>query len=323
MKEAAHILVLGASGSIGRAVMTAIAATPGLDAVAGLHRRAETSGASRSVRADATDAAQLSRALDGATHVINAAGGAPATLRATVTALCKAARTRPDLRLVHISSMAVYGAATGLVAEAAPLFAETAYAAAKIAGEAEVMTRTASGLPAVILRPGIVYGPGSAQWTGRFARLLHQRRLGDLGAAGDGFCNLIHERDVAAACIAACLTPEADGLAFNLASAAPPTWNEYLASFARALRATPVKRITARQLRVETGVLAPILAGLRAAAPRSLRRRIPDPITPSLLRAFAQRIRLDPARADTILRFPRTQDAVGIAELGRMLAEAA
>ena len=45
----------------------------------------------------------------------------------------------------------------------------------------------AGGLDAAILRPALVYGRGSALWSERVARLLRAGRLGDLGAAGDGF----------------------------------------------------------------------------------------------------------------------------------------
>ncbi len=311
--------MLGASGSIGRAVLAAIAADPRLVAIAGLRRPSAARPAGVAVRqtriADALDHAQLTRALRGVTHVINAVGGPPATLRAATANLCAAARAHPGTRLVHISSMAVYGAATGLVAEDAPLMALSAYAAAKIASEAEVMNHASAGHPAVILRPGIVYGPGSTQWTVRIGRLLAQRRLGDLGPAGDGWCNLIHERDVAAAAIAACLVSEARGLAFNIATLTPPTWNDYLVAFARAVGATPVHRISPRRLALESRLAAPVLHAAHRLAAHTGLPRVPDPIPRSLLRLFAQRIRLNPARADHLLRFARTPDAAGIAAL--------
>jgi nucleoside-diphosphate-sugar epimerase len=266
------------------------------------------------VQVDAADPLQTRRAMEGMDFVINAVGGAPARLRAVTASVCRATAAT-GARMVHISSMAVYGGATGLVAETAPLFAETAYAAAKISCEAEMAGFVARGMEGVILRPGVVYGPGSVQWTQRIGRLLRAGRLGDLGAAGEGFCNLLHERDLAAAAIAACLRPEAAGGIFNLASPAPPTWNDYFVALARALGATPVRRIGKRRLAFEAGVLAPALAlGGRLAA-RLGADAVPDPISPRLLQLFGQRIRLDPSRADAVLGFARTQDAAGIAGL--------
>jgi nucleoside-diphosphate-sugar epimerase len=292
----ARILVLGARGSVGRGLMAALSAEPTLTAVAGLRRSAPFPSANIRV-ADATSVLELVAAFDGMTHVINATGGPPATLLATTTAICAAARATPGLRLVHLSSMAVYGGIEDTVDETAPLSAHTPYAAAKIAAEHEVTAQTKLGLPAVILRPGIIHGPNSAQWTARLGRLLNARRLGDLGPAGDGFCNLIHERDLAAACLAACLRDGAPGLAFNLGMPDPPTWNEYLVALARAIGAIPVQRIPRRQLAAEARLFAPILA----AARRTFWHSAPDPIPPSLLRLFAQRIRLDVTLAQTTL----------------------
>ncbi len=75
--------------------------------------------------------------------------------------------------------MAVYGGVTGAVSESAPLLGQTPYAQAKVAAEAAAARYPRS----VIFRPGIVYGPGSRQWTERIARWLRARRVGDLGTA--------------------------------------------------------------------------------------------------------------------------------------------
>src|SRR5207237_284416 len=115
------------------------------------------------------------------------------------------------------------------------------------------------GERAVVLRPGIVYGPGSAQWSERVARWLHAGRIGDLGACGDGYCNLVHVSDVCAATLKALGTRDAAGRAYNLGSPQPPTWNEYFVEYGRALGAVPVRRISRRRLRIETKILAPPL----------------------------------------------------------------
>ena len=115
-----------------------------------------------------------------------------------------AERMTPAPRIIHLSTMSVYGSPTGLVDETAPLRGDLGpYSAAKVAAEA-----TAAAYPhAVMLRPGCVFGPGSEQWSIRIARLLLERRLGDLGAAGDGFCNLVHVGDVVMAILRASRKP--------------------------------------------------------------------------------------------------------------------
>ncbi len=300
------ILVLGAAGSVGRAIARAVAASPGWRLVEGVRRPPDVRlGEMRLV--DTTDEAQLMRAFAGVAIVVNAAGGSPPVLRRTAEAVCEAARATPGLqRVVHLSSMAVYGGATGLVAEGAPLAPLGAYAEAKADAEAAFSAYVAGGCDAVILRPGIVHGPGSAQWTQRMLRLLRAHRLGDLGAAGDGVCNLVHEDDLASACLAACVRDEARGLAINIGARQPPSWNGYLVGLARAHRAVPVRRITSRRLQAEARLFAPLLAGAAKIAGRT---RLPDPIPPSLLRLFRQDIRLDHALADRVLRFERTHEA--------------
>ena len=173
----------------------------------------------------------------------------------------------------------------------------------------------ADGGGATILRPGIVYGPGGQQWIGRIGRLLRAGRLGDLGAPGDGFCNLIYADDVGTAAIAALTKPAAAGEAFNLAEPDPPTWNDFIVDLGCAIAVPHVRRIPRRRLRIEAKLLAPplqvgkILAGRLGLRPGTL----PDPIPPSLLHAFQHRIRLDHRKADALLGFPRTPRMAALA----------
>jgi 2-alkyl-3-oxoalkanoate reductase len=173
------------------------------------------------------------------------------------------------------------------------------YSVAKI--EAETLARKYSRT--VVFRPGCVFGPGSPQWSVRIARLLLARRLGDLGAAGDGRCNLVHVADVAAAIVRALERPDTDGQVFNLSTPDPPTWNDFLIGYAKALRAVPVRRISGRQLRLETRVLAPALkiAEILGRAAKVNSRYLPPPVPPSLLRLMNQDIRLDTRRVETVL----------------------
>ena len=105
----------------------------------------------------------------------------PRTIVAATKALCDAARRNPPRRIVHLSSMAVYGGAEGLVDESPRRPPLNAYASARIECEALVQQYVADGGDAVIIRPSCVFGPGSEPWASRIARLLVSRRLGDLG----------------------------------------------------------------------------------------------------------------------------------------------
>lgn len=317
-----RVVVLGAGGFIGRRVVAALAAAGDMAPVAVLHRTPLPPGAVEWVRLDATDEPALARALEGADAVVNGIAGSAATIVAASRALYAIVGRAPrPPRVVHLSSMAVYGSATGTVDESARLRGDSgAYAAAKV--ESERLAARCGDV--VVLRPGCVYGPGSVQWSERVARWLETHRVGDLGAAGDGVCNLVYVDDVVAAVLAALRLPRGDGRAFNLGSPAPPTWNEYFLQFARALGTVPVRRISRRQLARETKLwAAPLkLAELAARLARLRRVRVPPPIPPSLLRAWGQEIRLDVRRAEQVLGVAWTPAAAGLRETAGQLRAA-
>ncbi len=230
--------------------------------------------------------------MQGVTALVNCVAGDELTLIRSTGAIIKAAQSTGTPRVIHLSSMAVYGTTEGLLSESSPPRADLGpYSEAKLDSEviAQCYPRT------VIFRPGCVFGPDSEQWTLRIARLLLAHRLGDLGPAGDGYCNLVHVDDVVLAILRALQTPASDGRVFNLSTPDPPTWNEFLIGFGTALRAVPVRRMPAWQLRLETKLLAPPLKVAEILA-RKLRlgaSRLPPPIPPSLLRLMGQEIRLD------------------------------
>lgn len=304
----ARIVVLGARGFVGRRIVAAVARA-GDTPVAVTRRFVETPGAERMV-ADATDAAALQRALEGAAGVINCVLGDRATIVANARALSIAALAT-DVPAVHFSSMAVYGSALGIVDETAELRGDTGwYAAAKADAE-----RALAGAGTTVLRPGIIYGDHSPQWGGRIARLLRAGRLGDLGAAGDGICNLVHVDDAVAAALAGLREPAARGEAFNLGSPAPPTWNEYFLAYARALGAVPLRRIPRWRLRLETLVGIPLKALEIAARKLHLRADgLPPAIVPSLLHTFGWDLRLDVSKAERLLGFHGRPWPQGLAE---------
>jgi nucleoside-diphosphate-sugar epimerase len=291
------ILVLGANGFIGRHVLSGLAAGDSRP-IAGVRRHSSRKDGCEERVVDATDAASVTAAMRGVSAVVNCVAGYERTLVASADSAAQAARSmEPSPRIIHLSTMSVYGSAEGLIPESAPLRGDLgAYSQAKVEAEA----RAGAYPRTVILRPGCVFGPESEQWTIRMARLLISRRLGDLGPAGDGICNLVDVSDVVQAVVRALDDPRTDGRAFNLATPEAPTWNEFLTRFGVALRAVPVRRISGRRLRLETKLWAPPLK-IGEILFRRLKldaRRLPPPIPPSLLRLMAQEIRLD-SRAAT------------------------
>ncbi len=321
--QRSRVLVVGANGFVGRRVAEALVREPGMQPVGVVRsRRRQPAAGIEVVYCDATDLSAMKQAMVGIDHVINCVAGNDAAMVAATNVLCDAARRTTLRRLVHLSSMAVYGCATGLVDEAcSPVAPVSGYGMAKQVCERVVHDYIADGGAAVILRPGCIYGPGSEQWTGRIARLLQAGRLGDLGADGDGTCNLTYIDDLVSAIVASLIRDEAVGETFNIAASDPPDWNFYLTQFARVLKATPVQRLSGRRLKLESKVVAPALRlmaiGIRLAR---LPMQIPDAITPSLAALFRHDIRLDVHKAAERLDCRETSLEQGLAASARWVA---
>ena len=312
-----RVLVIGGSGFVGRRIVAELAAG-GRHAVVSLSRhalRARPDESWRNLEGDCRDPAVLGSALLDVDAVVNSVMGDRSSIEEGAAQLVAAAAARPDLRIVHLSSMAVYGRNTGVVREPdAPGEGLNWYAQAKVAAEAAMQRHAAGGAPVVILRPGCIYGPGSPQWVLRIADWLRAGRLGDLGAAGDGWSNLVHVDDVAAAVIAA-LQASADRVhptnptnpthraaVYNLVPPDCPRWNRYFIDLALAIGVQPVPRLTARRLRLETLLYAPPLklaeravarAGARWPSLRAANDLLPQGMPPSLLSLFSRQIKLD------------------------------
>jgi nucleoside-diphosphate-sugar epimerase len=315
-----RILVLGASGFIGGRIVSALAGSNWAQPVAATHRSPGRFGAgAETVRLDARQADELARALEGASAVVNGVAGDDAAIIACAQSLFEAcARQARPPRIVNLSSMAAYGSSTGTVDESAPLRGDwDDYSAAK--RDVEAMARRYRDI--VHLRPGIVYGPGSPIWSGRIGRWLEQGRLGDLGEAGAGFCNLVHVDDVVLAVERALRTPGIEGEAFNLSLPEPPTWNEYFRRYAAALE-TPCPRIAPWRLQLELGVIAPPLKLAEIAAGKlRLRWQPPAPIRPWLLRLCRHPLKMDVRKAERVLGLQWTPLDPGLRATAQWLRE--
>ncbi len=248
--------------------------------------------------------------------VVNALSEDPQAIAEGAQRLFEAAKALPALRIVHLGSMVVYGAAVGVVDETSPLTAELGpYAAAKLAADA--LARACPN--AVCLRPSAEYGAGSRPWSEDLGRLLLAGRLGDLGAAGEGQCNVVHVDDVVQAIVAALRSPDAAGKVYNLSQPHALTWNAYIAGYGRALGLNPVPVISPLRWRCER-LLAPLLKVIEIIG-RKLGLRTPPLVSPSLARLFTQTIRLDSQRAERELGMVWTPLERGLAEAAAPLRE--
>ena len=310
------VLILGGSGYIGKCLMQTLADTS-LYRPMGASRKAASSRGAGWIRLDTCHEAELTAALRDFDAVVNCVAGNARSISEGSQKLVQAALSAGRPRIIHLSSMSVYGPVEGTVHEDTPLNPGLGwYGRAKCRAERYISEFAIQGGDAVVLRPGCVFGPGSQLWAGRIARWLQTGRLGDLGTGGDGWSNLVHVDDVCQAIMSALQLPIRSGElpAFNLSAPDSPRWNNYFVDLALALHATPIKRIQRRQLQLDAWLAGPPLK-LAQMALKYVQRppsSLPDPMPPGLLRLWAQHIRLDAGQASERLRMVWTPYETGL-----------
>lgn len=225
-------LVLGATGFLGGRL--ALALTRKGYAVRALARPTSdvsplAAGGIEIVRGDLADEDALARAVAGRQLVFHAAArvgdwGAGDEFRrvnvdgtARVIAACRKQRVR---RLVHVSSLTVLGLPRdgACVDEETPpaVSAVDAYSASKIAGETLVRrAHGADGLETVVVRPGVIWGPGDATFLPRFAALLRRGRM-VLVDGGRNRVALSHVDNLVQGMLLAASVPAAAGQVFHI-----------------------------------------------------------------------------------------------------------
>jgi 2-alkyl-3-oxoalkanoate reductase len=295
-----RVAVIGADQVIGRAIVRALASIDW--AITQVVERGD-----------------LEAAVSSADAVINATLGDPKLIAHHAQALHAALKnTSHQPRVVHFSSMTVYGQFSGKVTESQPMSDDLGeYSKSQIFAERLISQLTNT----VILRPGCEYGPECIPWSERIGKWLLTRRVGDMGVHGDGICNLVYIDDVVAAALRAVRAENIGGSIFNLAMPSPPTWNEYLIQYAKALGAVPVRRVTRRRLKIETKVLAIPLKIAELLAQRAGLRASPLPlaIPPSFIRLCEQEVQLDATSVESKLAMQWTQLAEGLSKTAQWL----
>lgn len=307
-----RVLVLGGSGYVGARLCALLQGSGWATPVCGSSRSA--AAGVESVRVDTRDAAAMRQALQGMDAVVNCVAGNASAIGEGARVLSEAALAAGCRRLVHLSSMSVYGPVEGRVDESVATDGSLGwYGQAKCEAESHVAAFAAQGGSAVVLRPGCVAGPGSDLWVGRIGRLLQARRLGDLGIAGDGWSNLVHVDDVCQAVLAALREEARAGVrTYNLAAPDSPRWNEYFVDLALAIGATPVPRLSSLQLRLDATLAGPPLKVAEILAKRLFgdARFVPVPLPPNLLGLWERHLQLDSRRATRELGLQWTPYAV-------------
>jgi len=265
---------------------------------------------------DITDPAAVSAALDGVNTVFHLAGRllVPGTseseyrrthVEGTRTLLARVTGHATLQRFVHCSTTGVLGITGDQPAdEGAPWQPTNAYEATKADAERAVRTAMQHGLPAVIVRPGLVYGPGDLHLLGFFRAIMH-RRFRPIGRR-PVWLHPIYIDDMSDALVRCATHPAAIGECFHIAGRTPVTLDDLAATIARAEGTSlPAGRIPMPAARAAAAAGDLLPARLRHAAP--LTRTRLDFLTHSRV--------YDVSKAERLLGFAAATDlSTGIAK---------
>ncbi len=245
------VLVTGATGFLGHRLVRTLWQA-GVEVVA-LVRDPELAspalqGQARLVRGDVHDPASLNAAMQGVGVVFHCAAitsnRVPWQVHHEVNvlgtqAVFEAALERQVRRVVHVSSVVVYG----LGRQAHGPVAETAGYARRVDGWANYMRskleadRLAfafwreSGLGITVVRPGILYGPGGPRGVGH--GLLQMGPLRMLPGSGNNHLPYTYVDNAVDGLLLAALCPSAEGQAYNIVDEPQPTVREVARKSAR------------------------------------------------------------------------------------------
>jgi nucleoside-diphosphate-sugar epimerase len=255
------ILVTGAAGLVGTHVLEALRARGERPrALVREHARAvaESFGADP-VIGDVTDAVAWDRAARGVSTIVHAAALVVTRdsfeqftrVNVGATRLAIGAARRNRARLIHLSSVAVYGRTAVYAAGAdgvgedypfQPLREADFYARTKRAAELLLQQEAARGdLAAIAIRPNVIYGERDRLFTGR---LIAHLKLGVLPQLGPGTNHLscVYAGNVASAIVAAIdAAPRPGFRAYHVTRDASPllTQREFFTTFGEALGRRP------------------------------------------------------------------------------------
>lgn len=281
-----HAVVTGAAGFMGGHLVHALAMRGvGVRAVdikanPGRFRL----GTVRYLQADIRKTAALEQSLAGADTVYHLASahlngsGARVCREVNVEAVwalaeaCAAAGVR---RLVHVSSVGVYGHVTDPPAgEDTPVEPADAYDRTKLEGERALAKSAAmNGLDAIILRPSWVYGPGCP----RTSRLLGSLKGGRFFFVGDGR-NLRHplyiSDAVEALLLAADASPGLAGRTYNIAGPEIMPLRDLVDTCARVANVASPRARLPREVILGLGRAAEVVWGAAQGDPPLTRRSL-------------------------------------------------
>ena len=264
---------------------------------------------------DINDKAALKDAFSGADMVFHTAAivaedgdrAAYETVNVQGTrSVCEVAKACGVKRLVHLSSVMVYGFNFPQdVTEAGPLDGQgNVYNDTKLASDILARQFNCDTFSVVVVRPGDVYGVGSQPWIERPLSLLRQR-LFALPDRGTGVINAVHVDNLIDGVMLAFESEKAAGLAFNITDGVATPCQEFFSYHA--------KSSGRRLLHLPAALLEPSLGALEFVCKRLGR---PVPLSREGIYFLQRKHRYSIHRARSILGYiPRIPLEKGLPEV--------
>jgi nucleoside-diphosphate-sugar epimerase len=219
------VAVIGASGFVGGHVLRGLRAE-GIDARAVVRNPRSLPRESDRRVADARDVYAIRDAIAGCDYVVHSIVGPPDVILGTLAPVYAAAEATGVRRMVYMSTGSVHGQRPKPgTDEKSALTVRHAfpYNTAKVRAERKLRRLRARGtVELVMLRPTIVFGPGS-RWIVDFAAGLFTGTAYVIDGAR-GICNSIYVDNLAYAVRAALATPAIDGEVFLVGDEETVTW---------------------------------------------------------------------------------------------------
>ena len=230
------VAVIGASGFVGGHILRVLRA--GGDDARAVVRNPQFSPRDPNRRiADARLVYELRDALAGCDYVVHSVLGGREVILGSLAPVYAAAEAVGVRRIVYMSTGSVHGQSPNPgTDETSPLSVCQAFAYnnAKVRAERKLRRlRTRGTVEVVMLRPTIVFGPGS-RWVRDFAAALRNNTPYMVGGAR-GICNSIYVDNLAHAVRLALTVPGVDGEVFLVGDDETVTWRDLYRPIAAAL----------------------------------------------------------------------------------------
>jgi nucleoside-diphosphate-sugar epimerase len=223
------------------------------------------------VQGDILDRKLLQKAMGGCQIVYNCAfgntGDDQLDYRINVEGtrnVLSAARENKIKRVVHISSVAVYGQhpPQEVDEETPTVYSGWSYADSKLDAEKICHEYLAKGLEVVIVRPTIVYGPFSTNWTINALKRVKYRGWENVKGL-DGWCNPVYIDDLIDGLVLCAEIESAKGHLFILSGEEVLTWSEYFHAYNRLAGLPEFKVSSKSRVYLRTFLTRPLRFGLK------------------------------------------------------------